>query len=117
MDLLNLKDDCIFCRIIKGELPSAKVYEDDMVLVFEDNHPVAPIHWLVIPKVHIASVGEITKENSHIAAHMMEVIGEVAKEKGVKEFRLVSNCGPSAGQTVEHLHIHLLSGRKLDIMG
>lgn len=113
----NLKDDCLFCKIIRGELPSTKIFEDDEVLVIADIHPVAPVHWLVISKTHIASAREITGENSRIGAHMLEIIGEVAREKNISEFRLVSNCGPSAGQTVDHIHIHLLSGRELGIMG
>lgn len=106
-------DNCLFCKIIKGEIPSEKVYEDDLCYAFKDINPVAPTHVLVIPKEHIASCGEITSENSAVTAHIFEVISKLAKELDLKDgFRVVSNCGEAAGQTVFHLHFHLLGGRQ-----
>ena len=105
--------DCLFCKIIKGEIPSKKVYEDDACLAFYDIDPQAPVHFLVIPKEHIPSCGEITKENSAAAAHCLEVISKVTKDLGVTDFRVVSNCGPQAGQSVPHLHFHVLAGRDM----
>lgn len=106
--------DCLFCKIISGEIPSKKIYEDDLVYVFEDIAPTAPIHYLVIPKEHIASANDINENNSKVVAYIFEVIAKLAEEKGMKDgFRVVNNCGESAGQTVKHLHFHLLSGRQL----
>ena len=105
-------DDCLFCKIIKGEIPSSKVYEDEQVYAFNDIDPQAPVHILIIPKEHIASAAEITPENSHLVAHIFEVAAKIAKEQKFENgFRIVSNCGDSAGQSVKHLHFHLLSGR------
>lgn len=106
--------DCLFCKIISGDIPSKKIYEDDLVYVFEDIAPTAPIHYLIIPKEHIASASEINENNSKVVAYIFEVIAKLAEEKGMKDgFRVVNNCGESAGQTVKHLHFHLLSGRDL----
>ncbi len=106
--------DCLFCKIISGDIPSKKIYEDDLVYVFEDIAPTAPIHYLIIPKEHIASAAEINENNSKVVAYIFEVIARLAEEKGMKDgFRVVNNCGESAGQTVKHLHFHLLSGRDL----
>lgn len=106
--------DCIFCKIIAGEIPSTKVYEDDVCLAFRDINPQAPTHILVIPKKHIASVAEISAENSKIVAHLFEKIAEIAKAEGLNDgFRVVSNCGDHAGQTVHHLHFHILGGKPL----
>ncbi len=106
--------DCIFCKIIAGEIPSTKVYEDDVCLAFRDIAPQAPTHILVIPKQHIASVAEITAENSGVVAHIFEKIAEIAKAEGLDEgYRVVSNCGDAAGQTVHHLHFHILGGNAL----
>ena len=105
-------DNCLFCKIINGDIPSSKVYEDDTVYAFNDIAPAAPVHILIIPKEHIASAAEITAENSSVVAHIFEVAAKIAKEKGLSDgFRVVTNCGDSAGQTVKHLHYHLLSGR------
>ena len=104
--------DCLFCKIVAGEIPSQKVYEDDTVLAFRDIHPQAPVHILVIPKEHIESAACITAGNSPVVAHCMEVIAQLGKElEG--GFRVVSNCGPHAGQTVPHLHFHILGGGPL----
>ena len=105
--------DCLFCKIIAGEIPSSKVYEDDLCYAFHDIDPQAPTHFLVIPKEHIGSCGEITAENSAVVAHMFQVISKVAKEQGIESFRVVSNCGEQAGQTVPHLHFHVLAGRDM----
>ena len=102
--------DCLFCSIIAGTIPSKKVYEDDLCLAFYDIDPQAPTHFLVIPKSHISSCGEISPENSTVVAHIFEVISKVTKELGLTDFRVVSNCGERAGQSVHHLHFHILAG-------
>lgn len=105
-------DDCLFCKIIKGEIPSNKVYEDDTVYAFRDINPQAPTHILIIPKEHIKSAAEITPENSKVVAHIFEVAAALAKQEGLDDgFRIVSNCGDVACQSVKHLHFHLLGGR------
>ena len=106
---------CLFCKIIAGEIPSTKVYEDETVLAFRDIQPQAPTHILVIPKAHIASVAEISPENSGIVAHIFEVIPQIARQEGLENgYRVVSNCGDDAGQTVHHLHFHILGGQLLN---
>ena len=110
----NYNDDCLFCKIIKGDIPSNKVYEDDWCYAFRDINPQAPTHILVVPKTHIASVGEIDGSNSGWAAKCMEAAAKIAKqEKLDKGFRLISNCGADAGQTVPHLHFHILAGKDM----
>ena len=107
-------ENCLFCKIVAGEIPSTKVYEDEKILAFRDIAPMAPVHVLVIPKTHIGSVAEISGENSGIVAHIFEVIPQIAKaEKLEGGYRVVSNCGDHAGQTVHHLHFHILGGEKL----
>ena len=107
---------CIFCKIVAGEIPSTKVYEDETVLAFRDINPMAPTHILVIPKAHIPSVAAITPENSAVVSHLFEVIAAVAQQEGLENgYRVVSNCGPDAGQTVPHLHFHILGGRALTL--
>ena len=108
-------EDCIFCKIVKGEIPSEKVYEDENVLAFKDINPAAPIHVLVIPKKHIENVLKIEKEDSKILSGIFESFKEIAKKMGIEEdgFRVVSNCGKDAGQEVMHLHFHILAGGKL----
>ena len=109
-------NDCIFCKIVAGVIPSTKVYEDESVLAFRDIAPMAPTHILVIPKEHIPDAGSVTAETSAVVAHIFEVIGKIAKEEGLTEgFRVVSNCGPHAGQTVPHLHFHILGGKQLSL--
>lgn len=105
--------DCLFCKIVAGEIPSTKVYEDDQVLAFKDIAPAAPVHVLFIPKEHIAGVREISADNAAVVAHIFTVIPQVAKELGITDYRVVSNNGPEAGQTVHHLHFHLLGGATL----
>ena len=107
-------ENCLFCKIIAGDIPSTKVYEDETVLAFRDIAPQAPTHILVIPKAHIGSVAEITGENSTVVAHIFEVIAAIAKAEGLENgYRVVSNCGDDACQTVHHLHFHILGGKKL----
>ncbi|MBS1337315.1 MAG: histidine triad nucleotide-binding protein, partial [Oscillospiraceae bacterium] len=105
-----MKNDCLFCAIAAGEIPSNKVYEDDLCYAFYDIAPQAPTHFLVIPKSHIASVAEISGENSAVVAHIFEVIAKVSRELGLESYRVVSNIGEQAGQSVHHLHFHVLSG-------
>ena len=106
--------DCLFCKIIKGDIPSTKVYEDELVYAFRDIAPQAPTHILVIPKAHIDSVNGITQENSAVVAHIFEVIPKIAAEEGLTGgYRVVSNCGADAGQTVFHRHFHILGGKQL----
>lgn len=104
--------DCIFCKIASGDIPSQKVYEDNICVAFKDLEPQAPSHILVIPKEHITSCAQINADNSGVVAHIFEVISKIAEENGFDNgFRVVSNCGESAGQSVMHLHFHVLSGR------
>ena len=105
--------DCLFCKIAAGEIPSNKVYEDETVYAFYDIDPQAPTHFLVIPKTHIPSVAGIGPENAALAGHMVEVIAKVAGELGLESYRVVSNIGQQAGQTVPHLHFHVLAGRDM----
>ncbi|MDO5400055.1 MAG: histidine triad nucleotide-binding protein [Eubacteriales bacterium] len=108
--------DCLFCKIIAGDIPSAKVYEDEAVLAFRDIAPQAPTHILVIPKAHISGCNGVTAENSQVVAHIFEVIPQIAQAEGLENgYRVVSNCGPNAGQTVPHLHFHILGGRELTL--
>ena len=107
--------DCIFCKIIAGDIPSTKVYEDDLILAFRDIAPQAPTHILVIPKAHIPSVAAVNAENSDVVRHIFEVIPLIAEKENLSGgFRVVSNCGVDAGQTVNHLHFHILGGKALN---
>ena len=106
--------DCLFCKIIAGEIPSAKVYEDEDVLAFRDINPQARVHVLVVPKTHIESAGVIDRTNSGLAARCLEAAAVIARQEGLTGgFRLVSNCGDDAGQTVKHLHFHVMGGERL----
>ena len=108
--------DCLFCKIVAGDIPSTKVYEDEKILAFRDIAPQAPCHVLVIPKAHIADVNGITAENSAVVAHIFQVIPQIAKAEGLENgYRVVSNCGADAGQTVQHLHFHILGGKQLSL--
>jgi histidine triad (HIT) family protein len=108
-------ENCLFCKIAKGDIPSTKVYEDELVLAFRDIAPMAPTHILVIPKAHIGSVAEVNQENAAVVAHIFTVIPQIAAGEGLENgYRVVSNCGPDAGQTVHHLHFHILGGKKLN---
>ena len=105
---------CIFCKIVAGEIPSSKVYEDDKILAFNDIEPQAPVHIIIIPKEHIPSANAINESNADVIAHIFKVIPEIAKEAGIAEngYRIVNNCGKDGGQTVEHIHFHLTGGRE-----
>ena len=105
--------DCLFCKIIAGEIPSSKVYEDELCYAFNDIAPQAPTHFLVVPKAHIQSVTAITPENSAVVAHIFEVIAKVTKELGLDSYRVVSNIGEAGQQSVPHLHFHVLAGRDM----
>ena len=106
--------NCLFCKIIAGDIPSGKVYEDDSVYAFRDINPQAPTHILVVPKCHMESVNDVTAENSAVVAHILEVIPQMAAAEGLTGgYRVVSNCGADAGQTVQHLHFHILGGKQL----
>lgn len=108
-------ENCLFCKIIAGDIPSTKVYEDEKILAFRDIAPMAPVHILVIPKVHIPSVDGVNGENSSVVAHIFEVIPQIAAAEGLTNgYRVVSNCGADAGQTVPHLHFHILGGKVLN---
>ena len=108
--------DCLFCKIIAGDIPSAKVYEDELVYAFRDINPQAPTHVLVIPKAHLSSVNDVTAENSAVVAHIFEVIPQIAAAENLTGgYRVVSNCGADAGQTVHHLHFHILGGKELSL--
>ena len=106
--------DCIFCRIIAGEIPSSKVYEDERCYAFRDINPEAPVHVLVVPKEHIDSTDGINAENSAYVAAIFEAIPKIAAAEGLTNgYRVITNCGDDACQTVKHLHFHVIGGRKL----
>ena len=107
-------DNCLFCKIVGGDIPSNKLYEDELCYAFYDIAPQAPTHFLVIPKDHIGSVAEVNGGNSAVVAHIFEVIPQIAAAEGLTGgYRVVSNCGADAGQTVPHLHFHILGGKTL----
>ena len=106
--------DCLFCKIAGGEIPSNKVYEDELCLAFRDINPLAPTHILILPKAHIPSANAIDETNSAVVAHIFELVPRLAAAEGLDNgYRVITNCGPDAGQSVQHLHFHLLGGRKL----
>ncbi len=107
--------DCIFCKIIAGDIPSTTVYEDELIKAFADISPQAPVHIIIIPKEHIASANDVTAENAKYVARIFEKIPEIAKEQGIAAdgYRIINNCGTNGGQTVNHLHFHLLGGKNL----
>jgi len=108
-------EDCIFCKIIKGEIPSNKIYEDDKVIAFHDIDKEAPVHFLVIPKEHIESVNQINEKNSLIVSHIFLVINKLVSDLGIAKggYRIVNNTGRDGGQSVKHIHFHVLGGRNL----
>lgn len=110
-------DNCLFCRIVNREIPSRIVYEDDLVLGFNDIEPQAPVHVLLIPKVHVESINDIGKEHGELIAHLTSVVPQVADKMGIKDsgYRVVVNCGKDGGQTVSHLHYHILGGKTLEV--
>lgn len=106
--------DCLFCSIATKDIPSAMIYEDDKVMAFKDINPQAPVHFLVVPKVHIKSLDQIGEEHDGLISHMMRLIPKLAKEQGIeKGYRVVNNCGPEGGQTVDHIHFHVLGKRDM----
>lgn len=109
-------ENCIFCKIGKGQISSDIIYEDDKVIAFNDVNPQAPIHFLVIPKEHIESVNNIDNNNSNLVSHIYIIIARLAKELGIEEdgYRIINNCGEFGGQTVPHIHFHVLAGRKFE---
>ena len=107
-------NDCLFCKIIAGDIPSKKVYEDEQCYAFYDIQPLAPQHFLVVPKTHIASAAELTEDNAALVGHIFAVIAKLTAQLGFADgFRVVTNCGEDAGQTVKHLHFHVLGGKTL----
>lgn len=108
-------DDCIFCKIIKGEIPCSRVYENDQVLAFDDIHPLAPVHVIIIPKTHVPTLMDVSGGNMKIFEALVPAVQEVARIKGVDQrgFKTVINCGEEGGQVVLHLHVHLLGGGKI----
>ena len=107
-------ENCLFCKIIAGDIPSTKVYEDEYVYAFRDINPQAPVHVLVVPKEHIAGADEINSENSRLIAKIFEVIPKIAAAEGLKNgYRIINCCGEDGGQTVFHIHFHILGGKKL----
>ena len=108
-------EDCVFCKIIKGEIPSEKIYEDEEILAFKDIDPAAPIHILVIPKKHIENLLEVKEEDSYLIGRIYQVINKMAKDMGIEQdgFRVIVNCGKDAGQEVMHVHFPMLAGKKL----
>lgn len=110
-----MASDCLFCRIVAGEIPSDRVHEDDTTLAFRDIAPKAPTHILVIPKAHIPSLAELAEEHGPLVGRMLAVIAALARSEGIADrgYRVVTNTGPDAGQSVPHLHLHLLGGRTM----
>ena len=106
--------DCLFCRIVAGKVPSDRVYEDSQVVVFRDIYPKAPVHLLVVPRVHFASLNELTPEHDSLMAHMLRLLPQLARQQGLDTgFRTIINTGPGGGQEIPHLHIHILGGGRL----
>lgn len=109
-------EECLFCKIAAGEIPANKLYEDEQVLAFYDIHPQAKVHFLVIPKRHIASAAALTEDDAALLGHIFAVIAQLAQQTGLENgYRVVSNVGPDAGQTVPHLHFHVLGGEVLPV--
>ena len=109
-----MTEDCLFCKIIRGEIPSDKLYEDDEVLAFRDIAPTAPVHFLVIPKKHISGPSAVAEEDEQLMGRLMRIGNQVAEQEGLEHFRLVFNNGADAGQTVFHIHMHVIGGRSLN---
>lgn len=106
--------DCLFCSIIKGDIPSKKIYEDELAYAFADINPQAPVHVLIVPKLHVASVDAINEENAAVVAHIFKKIPEIAKSQGLTNgYRVISNVGDDGCQSVKHLHFHIIGGKKL----
>lgn len=106
--------DCIFCEIIKGNIPSTKVYEDEFLVAFKDLNPQMPVHILIVPKKHIACVNDLTEEDTELVGKVFIAAKKIAKDMGLDNgYRIINNCGEAAGQTVKHLHFHLLGGGEM----
>ncbi|MFI3226410.1 MAG: histidine triad nucleotide-binding protein [Clostridia bacterium] len=106
--------DCLFCSIIKGDIPSNKIYDDEKIYAFMDIAPEAPVHFLVVPKTHIAGANDVNAENSDVIAHIFATIPKICADLGVTNgYRIINNCGEDGGQTVGHMHFHVLAGRSL----
>lgn len=114
-----MRESCIFCRIIRGELPSTLLYQDEQAVAFKDIAPIAPVHILIVPRQHLASAAETTAENAPLIGHLIAVAAQLAREQGIAEsgYRLVTNIGRNGGQGVFHLHWHLLGGRQMRGLG
>ncbi len=110
-----MEQDCIFCKIVAGQIPSTKVYEDDQILAFRDIHPVAPVHVLIVPKKHIASINEVQPEDEPLMGRLFTVAKQVADEAGIAQsgYRSIINTGPDSGQDVHHLHWHVIGGQRM----
>ena len=108
-----MRNDCLFCAIIDGDIPSKKVYEDYLCYAFYDIEPQAPVHFLVVPKEHICCARKIDETNAAVGAHCLAAIAKICADLGCEDYRIVNNCGDQAGQTVKHLHFHVLSGRDM----
>jgi len=114
-EVKNFDKDCLFCNIIKGDIPSTKVYEDENCYAFPDIAPKAPVHIIVVPKTHIVSCAEINEGNAYLAGQIFTAIAKIARQEKLDGgYRVVTNCGEDAGQTVPHLHFHILAGKKMD---
>ena len=111
-------DECLFCKIVKGEIPSTLVYQDEQVLAFRDINPVAPTHILVIPRKHILNINDVSTDDEQLLGHMLTVVKPIAEQEGITEsgYRLIINCNQHGGQEVYHLHLHLVGGRPLGRM-
>ncbi|CAK8720535.1 Histidine triad (HIT) family protein [Candidatus Electrothrix gigas] len=109
-----MAQDCLFCKIIQGDIPADTLYEDDEVLAFRDIAPAAPIHFLVIPKKHLSGPSAVTEEDEQLMGKLLRIGNQVAQQEGIEQFRLVFNNGAEAGQTVFHIHMHVLGGRSLN---
>ena len=107
--------DCIFCKIAEKKIPARIVYEDEHAIAFEDVNPQAPVHTLVIPRKHISTLLDLKEEDNDLVGHLLKVANKIAKDKGIAErgFRVVTNCNPESGQTVYHIHLHILGGRQM----
>ncbi len=107
-------EECVFCKIVKGKIPTEFVYEDEKVVAFNDLNPAAPVHILVIPKEHIPTLNDIGAEQKSLMGHLIWVIKEIAREKNLQDYRVLANCGSGAGQVIFHLHFHLLGGKRFE---
>lgn len=108
-------EDCLFCKIIDGSIPSTKVYEDEYVYAFRDINPIAPVHVVIVPKTHVCCANKITADNSELVAHIFEAIPVIAKQEGIEDgYNILNNCGAKGGQTIMHLHFHLLGGKDIN---